>query len=482
MQTTTPQNVNKPDQTDSVQNERSENTCLHCKKTFDSEIEEYSIQCGDCKGWLHYFCTEESPIQLMIYAHSKKKFTCASCGQAKYKDKVEEDWLANATAAILKQKLLISKTGTIPKFPRFRHRPRSHSPKSTNASRSRSLDDHISLDLISLFTFSHLKNSDADAHIGLDLTVNKNQSIEAPQNQVVTTCQAPKANPGNTNQLTLGLGSQPANLDLSLVARANPTPTQPTPQKDNAHHTPPTEPPPTPPNEWQALTQTVSQRTQNQSPPQQQRTNSETARRKQNAICYFYEQGNCRHGRSGRDCEYRHPRPCRRLIEHGPTSNLGCRLGTQCNNFHPLLCYDSVTKRECLNRECPLPHILGTRRYRRYRADNTKRTQTQSSSPNKNNKYSRNTTTRPAADRQPTKVAPTAQPASGNPQAFLDYMRGIQTTIDSLTKTVSAQGIMLSNAMGRASPGWGLDSLKPPQAYPSPFLPQWLTGPTIQAH
>ena len=57
-----------------------------------------------------------------------------------------------------------------------------------------------------------------------------------------------------------------------------------------------------------------------------------------------------------------HPKPCRKLLQHGNKSPRGCNLGSKCPKFHPRICSSSLTRSECLNEKCTYPHIKGTRR------------------------------------------------------------------------------------------------------------------------
>ncbi|KAK3884904.1 hypothetical protein Pcinc_010878 [Petrolisthes cinctipes] len=69
-------------------------------------------------------------------------------------------------------------------------------------------------------------------------------------------------------------------------------------------------------------------------------------------VCKFYRKGLCRYGRSGDKCKYRHPNVCTKLMNHGPTSERGCKLGNQCRFLHPLLCESSVASLKCLDTDC----------------------------------------------------------------------------------------------------------------------------------
>ncbi len=72
----------------------------------------------------------------------------------------------------------------------------------------------------------------------------------------------------------------------------------------------------------------------------------------QTRVCYFYRNGYCRHGGSGKTlvfgktCSFDHPKKCQ--------TNRSCSL------LHPILCQASVKYRECNDTNCKFQHLLGT--------------------------------------------------------------------------------------------------------------------------
>ena len=56
----------------------------------------------------------------------------------------------------------------------------------------------------------------------------------------------------------------------------------------------------------------------------------------QRAICKFYLQKSCKHGRKGDDCNYSHPKLCYSYIKRGDKRG-GCKKGSQCSYVHPKL-------------------------------------------------------------------------------------------------------------------------------------------------
>ena len=112
----------------------------------------------------------------------------------------------------------------------------------------------------------------------------------------------------------------------------------------------------------------LHQEEQNQSPAQPQshsqlQSQAQAQLAAQKVICSFYRQGTCRFGPSGRGCPHEHPKPCKKLIQHGNKGPNGCTLGrAKCTNYHPKMCHTSLTRGYCYEGECKLRHVSGTKR------------------------------------------------------------------------------------------------------------------------
>ena len=95
-----------------------------------------------------------------------------------------------------------------------------------------------------------------------------------------------------------------------------------------------------------------------------------TANRQNNAgrepdVCRFYRQGRCKHGFSGKkegNCQYGHPKLCRKFLTNGNQQRRGCTLGAQCQFLHPKMCRSSLRERRCYREDCTYMHIKGTKR------------------------------------------------------------------------------------------------------------------------
>ena len=81
---------------------------------------------------------------------------------------------------------------------------------------------------------------------------------------------------------------------------------------------------------------------------------------KLNKTCKFFQKGTCRHGISGKDCKFTHPKMCRKFTKHGTRQPHGCNKGKRCEQFHPAMCINSLRKSECYNEHCSFLHIKGT--------------------------------------------------------------------------------------------------------------------------
>ena len=75
-------------------------------------------------------------------------------------------------------------------------------------------------------------------------------------------------------------------------------------------------------------------------------------------ICHFYVQFRCKYGRSGKDCEFEHPKICLSLMNKGTK---GCSNAENCEYVHPKMCQKSLNGKNCENKRCFLGHVLGTR-------------------------------------------------------------------------------------------------------------------------
>ena len=59
-------------------------------------------------------------------------------------------------------------------------------------------------------------------------------------------------------------------------------------------------------------------------------------------VCQHYRKRNCRYGRQGVGCRFRHPNLCRKFINYGRNEQLGCNKGKECKYLHPAMCYNSL--------------------------------------------------------------------------------------------------------------------------------------------
>ena len=85
-------------------------------------------------------------------------------------------------------------------------------------------------------------------------------------------------------------------------------------------------------------------------------------------ICPRYKRGICPHGLrgnkliEGKTCSFDHPRACRKYSSFGSRGHRGCKRGSNCKFYHPVLCRYSVRDRLCTNENCTFVHLKGTKR------------------------------------------------------------------------------------------------------------------------
>ena len=90
-------------------------------------------------------------------------------------------------------------------------------------------------------------------------------------------------------------------------------------------------------------------------------TQSPEAKGKNTQICKYFKIQRCKHGFSGENCKYSHPKLCNKILKYGNRSPYGCKLNADCSYFHPKMCWNSLKYNECLNKYCTFVHVKGTR-------------------------------------------------------------------------------------------------------------------------
>lgn len=83
---------------------------------------------------------------------------------------------------------------------------------------------------------------------------------------------------------------------------------------------------------------------------------------KSKQICKFFKKQSCKHGPSGKNCKYTHPKLCKKFVSHGTRKPNGCSLGKKCKFFHPQMCFESLRKGCCFRQDCKFRHVKGTKR------------------------------------------------------------------------------------------------------------------------
>ncbi|KAK4295001.1 hypothetical protein Pmani_004385 [Petrolisthes manimaculis] len=176
-------------------------------------------------------------------------------------------------------------------------------------------------------------------------------------------------------------------------------------------------------------------------------------------VCRYYRKGTCKHGVSGKGCKFYHPKPCQRLISHGPKGKRGCTLGSKCPNYHPILCRNSIQKQICVNKDSTYTHIRGTKREQREQEDP------------KNHSPSQQVSQRPQqqfAPRPPQQAQqrPDQTTTTTSHNIFLEMMLEMKHTMTNLSKVVEAQGLLLQNQIEKQINQTQLQAPIPPQMFP----------------
>ena len=56
------------------------------------------------------------------------------------------------------------------------------------------------------------------------------------------------------------------------------------------------------------------------------KTDNENLKEKKGTVCKFYVRGNCQFGIKGKNCHYKHPQACKKLLRHGNKKPRGCKM------------------------------------------------------------------------------------------------------------------------------------------------------------
>ena len=174
-------------------------------------------------------------------------------------------------------------------------------------------------------------------------------------------------------------------------------------------------------------------------------------------VCSFYRGGTCKYGSSGRGCPKDHPKPCKKLLQHGNKTPNGCTLGrARCEKFHPKMCNASLTKGLCYETNCNLRHVAGTRKNK----------------PEDNNeglgrykKDTRNTKPKQMENR------------SGDSRSFLDVIQQLKVDMMEAMDTKIAQYISTQPPGSTTGNHIRTATLRINMADPSPYMIQGLQGP-----
>ncbi|KAG0730155.1 hypothetical protein GWK47_003321 [Chionoecetes opilio] len=327
------------------------NKCAACCINDDMK---HTIQCGECKEWIHYYCSKLPLYNLMCLLKTNRKYTCEKCYVSKYLD---EDWEKVAKEA---QEAIENQESS------------RRSPTESNLS---NLSEHQT----SLQTHEDEETLEAAQPAG--------QSFD--------------------------IGNTPEDMRLTLH-RNNDLNSSPDVQ-DTSDRT----------NRQNLVGRGNIQENHATGHGQNNNKNSKP-------ICRFYRKGICKYGSGGKDCNFRHPKPCKKLINHGLESKHGCKLGKDCQDYHPFLCRNSMQKGECFIEKCKYTHIRGTRRHRGHYDTH-----------NQNSQYSTPQQQQVPAQHHHHHDSGTPSTATINQGDFLGAINQMKAAISDIAKVVEAQGLMM---------------------------------------
>ena len=185
--------------------------------------------------------------------------------------------------------------------------------------------------------------------------------------------------------------------------------------------------------------------------PQQTDTEAETShetaqennKKDDRPICIHYRRNRCKHGISGRDCTFRHPKRCKRYISYGNDARLGCQKGAKCENFHPQLCRNSLADKQCFDENCKFPHCKGTKRIKPRQDNNLNRIQ--------GNKKPYTLTNQQEfpnlSDTTPPAAPIITQPSSNTENHFLGVLTQIQQQLRVMESTQQQHALQLQEML-----------------------------------
>lgn len=80
---------------------------------------------------------------------------------------------------------------------------------------------------------------------------------------------------------------------------------------------------------------------------------------KSTQVCKHYLKKKCKHGMKGEECEFLHPKLCRKYMKFGDKKRGGCKKGMGCTYHHPALCWKASNGSQCRRETCKFLHPKG---------------------------------------------------------------------------------------------------------------------------
>lgn len=269
-----------------------------------------SMECADCKAWVHYRCTKLPLYQLLTLATTKRPYTCEKCAMDKYSGRAPSEWFESARASLA----ALGET-------RGAEAATEQGSGETANTAGLSNSTETSVDRNAAETETIYPGLEDVFPSQMRAIGGRDEIQESPTESVENAAETVVGGGGGT--VPVNDDNRPARGDIEDT-----TPTR------NTHSNTP-------------RTNTTPRNSHN---------------RENTPICRFYKTGTCKYGTSGRGCQRAHPRPCARFMRHGLDKRLGCKRGRYCRDYHPLICRGSLFRGFCENRDCEYTHLWGTRR------------------------------------------------------------------------------------------------------------------------
>lgn len=230
-------------------------------------------------------------------------------------------------------------------------------------------------------------------------------------------------------QEAFSLGSSPEDMEINLSLDTPITQGPPTQRDDSEQQS----------TSLSIITPNTTQKTTNQEggdgapTTMSNQTSNKSGNSHKTRICRYHRRGNCRHGLTGKNCPFKHPKLCQKYIKHGPNRDHDCKQGKECTFLHPTLCRNSLNKGMCFYQKCKFIHPEGTVRHRENKTTMKSSNQRED---NDADRINRNPTTQTPHTNQTNEETTNTANLSA---LFLEFMGEIKSTLANVTRVMEVQ-------------------------------------------